>query len=306
MLLQQCASWRGGFEFRQITTYAVHTMNETPGQLYLVATPIGNLDDISARAIATLQRVDLIAAEDTRYSKRLLAQFSIGVPCISLHEHNEQQRTQLLLDKLQAGQNIALISDAGTPLISDPGYRLVSAVRKAGIRVEPIPGPCALISGLIASGMPTDHFMFEGFLPAKGSARDKALQALASQTRTIILYESVHRIVDLIERAIAILGEQRQAAVARELTKTFETIYSGSLADILQWLNTDSNQRRGEFVVVIHGAPPLANSDEELLEQQRVLAILMQELSLKQAVDLTVKITGGKKKLIYQLALSMR
>jgi 16S rRNA (cytidine1402-2'-O)-methyltransferase len=275
------------------------------GSLYIVATPIGNLADITLRAIETLKSVALIAAEDTRHSRRLLDHYQITTPTISLHEYNEQTRAQLLCDRLQQGENIALISDAGTPLISDPGYRLVDQVRQAGIRVVPIPGPCAAIAALVASGLPTDQFVFVGFLPAKGAARKKKLAALKNESRTIIFYESVHRMVDLIDLLNEIFEGERRATVARELTKTYETIYQATLSDIKHGLQKFPTQIKGEFVVVVQGAVEKENGDEMMMEYQRILEILLREIPLKQAVNLTCQITGARRKLLYSLALKL-
>ncbi len=280
-------------------------MVTSAGSLYIVATPIGNLADITLRAIETLKSVALIAAEDTRHSRRLLDHYQITTPTISLHEYNEQTRAQLLCDRLQQGENIALISDAGTPLISDPGYRLVDQVRQAGIRVVPIPGPCAAIAALVASGLPTDQFVFVGFLPAKGAARKKKLAALKNESRTIIFYESVHRMVDLIDLLNEIFEGERRATVARELTKTYETIYQATLSDIKHGLQKFPTQIKGEFVVVVQGAVEKENGDEMMMEYQRILEILLREIPLKQAVNLTCQITGARRKLLYSLALKL-
>lgn len=287
-------------------------MTTPAGNLYIVATPIGNLADITYRAVETLKSVALIAAEDTRHSRRLLDHYQITTPMLSLHEHNEQARAQLLCERLQAGAHIALISDAGTPLISDPGYRLVDYVRQAGIRVVPIPGPCAAITALVASGLPTDEFVFVGFLPAKGAVRKKKLIELKNESRTIIFYESVHRIVDLIDELNEILTGDRRATVARELTKTYETIYQATLHEIKHWLkNSAASVIKGEFVVIVQGVVK-KEADDLLSEYQRVLEILLSstsekgEIPLKQAVNLACQITGGRRKTLYSLALKMR
>lgn len=274
------------------------------GCLYIVATPIGNLSDITYRAVETLNKVDLIAAEDTRHSKILLSHYSINTPLLSLHEHNETARTDALLSRLQQGDNIALISDAGTPLISDPGFHLVRALKAADIRVVPIPGPSALIAALSAAGLPTQHFVFEGFLPAKGAARDKAVQALQHETRTIVLYESSHRIQSLITLLITHFGEARIACIARELTKTFETIMTAPLSVLQRQVEEDPNQRKGEFVVIVQGAEKAVSVDEQA--EQHLLSVLMEELTLKQAVALAVKISGLPKKKLYADALKLK
>lgn len=273
------------------------------GCLYIVATPIGNMADITLRALEILKSVDVIAAEDTRHSRHLLTHYAIDTPMISLHEHNEQQRTEKMLERLAKGEQVALISDAGTPLVSDPGYRLVQAVHAAKLQVVPIPGACAAIAGLVASGLPTEQFIFIGFLPAKGAARKRALDNVIHETRTLIIYESVHRIENLFELLLETFGEQRRATIARELTKTFETIKQASLIELRDWLTNDSNQRKGEFVVIVEGSESV---DIDVEEQKRIISILLAELPLKQAVALTTQITGGSRKPIYQLALSMQ
>ena len=258
---------------------------------------------MTQRGLQTLADVDLIAAEDTRHSKRLLQHHNIQTPCISLHEHNEAQRVEQLLNRMQAGQCIALISDAGTPLISDPGYRLVTEVRDAGFDVVPVPGPCALIAALSASGQPTDRFCFEGFIPAKGAKRRQHLQALANEPRTLIFYESRHRIVDFLELVCGILGADRSVTIARELTKTFETIRQAPAAQLLDWLLADQNQQKGEFVVVVHGAPRVTETTEHALGIDHILTTLLKTLPLKEAVTLTVELTGSKRNAVYQRAL---
>lgn len=271
------------------------------GCLYVTATPIGNRDDITLRAIEILRSVDLIAAEDTRHSKKLLEYHGIKTPSISLHEHNEAARTALLCKKLKEGLNLALISDAGTPLVSDPGYRLIAAVREAGIRVVPIPGACAAIAALVSSGLPTDRFVFEGFIPSKGEARQKKLMKLKNESRTIIFYESVHRIVNLINLLNDIFGSDRRATIARELTKRFETIHAAKLSELKKWLKENPDQQKGEFVVIVEGCSEKITEISE--EHQRLLTLLLNELSLKQAVSLAAKISGIPRKKLYSLAL---
>lgn len=272
------------------------------GILYVVATPIGNLADMVPRAIETLQTVALIAAEDTRHSARLLAHFDIKTPAVAYHDHSDDERTTQLLQRLQAGQNIALISDAGTPLVSDPGYRLVRAARQQGIGVVPIPGACALIAALSAAGLPSDRFAFEGFLPAKQTARRTVLQSLAHETRTLIFYEAPHRILESVQDMADVFGGERELVMARELTKTFETIKSAPASELAQWIAADSNQSRGEIVLLVHGA---SKRDEASLdaEAERVMRILLEDLSLKQAAALGAKLTGMKKNFLYQWAL---
>lgn len=275
------------------------------GTLYIIATPIGNLADISERALQTLQQVDLIAAEDTRHSKRLLQHFNINRSLFALHEHNEGQRSQALIERLLAGQSIALISDAGTPLISDPGYRLVHDARAAGITVAPVPGACALVAALSASGLPSDRFIFEGFLPAKSGARQQRLGELVDEVRTLIFYESPHRILASLQDMQTVFGAERYVVIARELTKTFETIHGDSLSQLLLWMSADNNQQRGEFVVLIHGAEAKPQS-EVAMASTKLLEILLEELSVKQSAQIAAKITGEKKNHLYQLALQMK
>lgn len=270
--------------------------------LYVVATPIGNLEDFSARAIETLQNVDQIAAEDTRHSQKLLKHFGITTPLISLHDHNETISSKILLDSLKKNQSIALISDAGTPLINDPGYRLVKLVRQHGIPVIPIPGPCALITALCASGLASDRFIFEGFLPGKNIARQKKLLEFLYETRTIIFYEAPHRILELIDDMLVVFGPKRYVVLARELTKTFETIHGDNLETMKNWLNSDKNQQKGEFVVLVEGAEYLSPDE---IDTQRILEILLDELPIKQATALAAKITHEKKNKLYALALTI-
>ena len=267
-------------------------------RLYVVATPIGNLGDLSPRAQQILAEVDLIAAEDTRHSGKLLQHFNIKANLISVHDHNERQRASLIIDRLAAGESVALVSDAGTPIISDPGFVLVRAVKEAGFEVSPVPGCCAFVAALSASGMPSDRFSFIGFLPAKSGARVKALEALADRQETLIFYESTHRIVDSLKDMAQALGYQRRVCVARELTKTFETIHTDTLGAVIEWMLADANQQRGEFVVIVEGAEPV----ETLLTQDaiRVLELLAAELPPKKAAALAADITGANKKELYQ------
>ena len=275
------------------------------GLLYVVATPIGNLEDISARAIKVLSQVNRIAAEDTRHSSRLLQHLGINTPLVAVHDHNEAGRVQSLIDQLLAGDSIALISDAGTPLISDPGYRLVAAAHQANIQVVPVVGACAAIAALSAAGLPSDRFSFEGFLAAKTSQRQTQLKALANESRTLIFYEAPHRIVDCINDMIAVFGVHRQITLARELTKVFETFHSDNLGNTLQWLLADENQQKGEFVLLL---PSFLEENEPGLSRdaQHTVQVLMKELPLKQAVQLAVSITGEKKKSLYAYALSIK
>jgi 16S rRNA (cytidine1402-2'-O)-methyltransferase len=279
-------------------------VSNQPGILYVVATPIGNLDDLSPRALLTLNEVSLIAAEDTRHSSKLLRHFGILTPVIAFHEHNERDKAAELIAILGKGKSLALISDAGTPLVSDPGYRLVHAAHAAGIRVAPLPGACAAIVALSASGLPSDRFAFEGFPPAKSTARRAWFEALASEPRTIIVYESPHRIVESLHDMVMVFGETRTAVYARELTKQFETVRNATLGEIAHWVEGDSNQQRGEIVVLIHGAAPAAAEASE--DAARILRILIKELPVSQAAALAAEITGQKKNQLYELALQLK
>jgi 16S rRNA (cytidine1402-2'-O)-methyltransferase len=274
------------------------------GTLFVVATPIGNLEDITRRALAVLKEVDVIACEDTRHSRKLLNHYVISTPQISLHEHNEQTQTRHLLARLQEGESVALIADAGTPLISDPGYHLVATARQSGIKVSPIPGPSALIAALSVAGLPTDRFVYEGFLPAKSVARRKRLHDLARETRTLVFYESSHRIIPCLGDMCDCLGESRAAAIARELTKAFENLRTGSLDELRSWVQADPDNRRGEFVILVKGASKVTvqSTDEEV---KRILTILLTEVALNTAVRLAVQLTGERKNRVYQLALTL-
>lgn len=274
----------------------------TKSILYIVATPIGNLDDISQRAIKTLQTVDLIAAEDTRHSTKLMTHYNITTPMLALHEHNEAQQVKKIIQQLQHGKAIALITDAGTPLISDPGYRLVHEVRKHGFTVIAIPGACAAIAALCVSGLPSDRFVFEGFLPTKQHARLVRLKLLQAEVRTLIFYESPHRIVATLKDMLEIFGEDRDVVIARELTKKFETIYDDTLKQLLSQFISHPQQQRGEFVIVVHGIDK-QQSMQVMAAEIKILDVLLQELSVKQAVHLTAQITGHKKNQLYKLAL---
>ena len=265
--------------------------------LHVVATPIGNLGDLSPRARQVLGEVDAICAEDTRRSGQLLAHFGIDTPLLALHEHNEQQLAQRLVARLLAGDSLALVSDAGTPLVSDPGYRLVQAARAAGIRVSPVPGPCALIAALSVAGLPSDRFAFEGFLPAKASARRERLAALAGETRTLVFYESAHRIEESLADLCAAFGGERPAVLARELTKLFETVLDGTLANLQSRVQADPDQRKGEFVLVVQGMGE--DADAKLAEGRRVHAILARQLPPSAAAKLAAEITGAPRKALY-------
>ncbi|MFN3882407.1 MAG: 16S rRNA (cytidine(1402)-2'-O)-methyltransferase [Nitrincola lacisaponensis] len=272
--------------------------------LYVIATPIGNLGDLSARAVSLLGEVDLIAAEDTRHTGRLLAYFNIKSTLISVHDHNEVARAEMIIDQLSQGKRVALVSDAGTPLISDPGYALVRRVREAGYQVSPVPGCCAFVAALSAAGLPSDRFMFIGFLPARRQARLKSLEELVGQSCTLVFYESTHRILDSLQDMIEVFGPAREAVVARELTKTFETFRQGALAELLAWMQADSNQQKGEFVVLVRGAEPVVPDDKSVdPRSEAVLRLLADELPPKKAAALAAQITGVHKKRLYELLL---
>ncbi|MGL4315810.1 MAG: 16S rRNA (cytidine(1402)-2'-O)-methyltransferase [Pseudomonas sp.] len=273
------------------------------GTLYVVATPIGNLDDISARALRILGEVALIAAEDTRHSIRLLQHFGIATPLAACHEHNERDQGGRFLARLQAGEDVALISDAGTPLISDPGFHLVRAARAASVRVVPVPGACALIAALSAAGLPSDRFSFEGFLPAKTVGRQARLQQVAEDSRTLIFYEAPHRILECIADMRDVFGAERPAVLGRELTKTFETLKGLPLGELHDWVAADSNQQRGECVVLVAGWQAPEGDEAVSGEALRVLDLLLGELPLKRAAALAAEITGVRKNLLYQVAL---
>ncbi len=274
-----------------------------PGSLYVVATPIGNLDDISARALRILREVALIAAEDTRHSARLLQHFGIATPLAACHEHNERAQGGRFLARLQAGEDVALISDAGTPLISDPGYHLVRQARAAGFAVVPVPGACALIAALSAAGLPSDRFIFEGFLPAKAAGRRARLEQVREEPRTLIFYEAPHRILECLQDMRDVFGAERLALLARELTKTFETLQGLPLAELCEWVGADSNQQRGECVVLVAGWQAPEGEEAVSAEALRVLDLLMAEMPLKRAAALAAQITGVRKNLLYQVAL---
>jgi 16S rRNA (cytidine1402-2'-O)-methyltransferase len=267
------------------------------GCLWVVATPIGHRDDISARAIETLRNVALIAAEDTRHSRPLMLQHNIGTPLVALHEHNEREAVAAIVRRLEQGESVALISDAGTPLISDPGFRLVRAAREAGIRCMPVPGACAAIAALSVAGLPSDRFVFEGFLPPKSAARRSRLEELAGDPRTLIFYESSHRIVESLADMSDVFGAEREAVLARELTKLFETVIGEPLSQLLERVTDDPNQQRGECVVLVAGRGD--DADAKLAEGQRVFAILRDELPPAKAAKLAAAITGAPRKMLY-------
>jgi len=270
--------------------------------LYIVPTPIGNLGDITQRALSVLQQVDLIAAEDTRHTGLLLQHFAINARLFALHDHNEQQKSETLLAKLKEGQSIALVSDAGTPLINDPGYHLVRTCREAGIRVVPLPGPCAAIAALSAAGLPSDRFCYEGFLPAKSKSRIDALKNIEQEPRTLIFYESTHRLLDSLQDITSVLGESRYVVLAREITKTWESIHGAPVGELLAWVKEDENRRKGEMVLIVEGFK--ATDDEALpADALRTLALLQAELPLKKAAALTAEIHGVKKNALYKYAI---
>jgi 16S rRNA (cytidine1402-2'-O)-methyltransferase len=267
------------------------------GVLYVVATPIGNLGDLSPRALQTLRGVAAICAEDTRHTRQLLAHHGVEQGLIALHEHNEAGQSERLVARLQGGESLALVSDAGTPLISDPGFRLVAAARAAGVRVSPIPGPCALIAALSVAGLPSDRFAFEGFLPAKAGARRERLARLAGEPRTLIFYEASHRIEETLADAVAAFGPERPAAVARELTKLFETVLDGRLADLHARVVADPDQRKGEFVLLIHGVAD--ETEARLAEGRRLYAKLGEHLPPSAAAKLAAELSGAPRKALY-------
>lgn len=279
-------------------------VSNRPGLLYVVATPIGNLEDITYRAVRVLSEVDLIAAEDTRHARKLLRHFGIATEMTAFHDHNELDKIPKLLNLLRQGKCIALISDAGTPLVSDPGFKLVRALHAAQIPVVPVPGPCAAITALSVAGLPTDRFAFDGFPPAKPAARDAFFSERKNDPRTLIFYETPHRIAASLRAMVNAFGKQRQAVLARELTKKFESIRYATLGELREWIGTDKDQLRGESVVIVHGAE--VRVDQAIgPETERVLRILLRELPVKQAAALAAEITGRKKRALYRFALGL-
>jgi 16S rRNA (cytidine1402-2'-O)-methyltransferase len=289
---------------------ALPIMNEAAHQtypistLYIVATPIGNVADISLRALHVLTLVDAVACEDTRNTGHLLTRFGISKPLIAAHQHNEREVAQTLIVRLQAGERIALVSDAGTPAVSDPGARIVDAVRAAGLRVVPLPGASAVVTAISASGLLNDQFHFIGFLPAKASARDTVLQSLTGSSATLVFYEAPHRIQECTRALAAVFEPGREIVFARELTKMFEEIHRCPLSDALAWLAQDAHREKGEFVVLLQGATKAVDADD--VEAERILAILLLECSVKQAASLAAAITGRKKNALYQRALELK
>lgn len=272
--------------------------------LYVVATPIGNVTDITLRALHLLALADVVACEDTRKTGALLQRFGLSQPTIAAHQHNEREVADKIVERLQAGQRVALVSDAGTPGVSDPGARIVDAVRAAGLKVVPLPGPSAAIAALSASGLVNDRFHFIGFLPAKAKGREAALASLARETSTLVLYEAPHRIVDCVEALAAAFEPTRQVVFARELSKMFEEVHRCELKDALAWVKADQHRERGEFVVLVAGA--VAATDAEDAEAERILQILLGECSVKQAANLAAQITGRKKNALYERALQLK
>lgn len=273
--------------------------------LYIVSTPIGNLGDMTPRAIEVLKKVDVIAAEDTRHSRRLMNHFGIETPMIPCHDHNERQQAEQILGRMSAGASVALVSDAGTPLISDPGFFLVRSVRQAGFPVIPVPGACAFISALSVAGLATDRFFFEGFLPAKSSGRCKRLDELCAFPNTWGFYESPHRILDCLEDVQRVLGECRYIVLAREMTKTFETVIAGSVAEVREVVASDANQRKGEFVVLVEGLKEEVDQSIDA-DAEKLLVRLMVELPLKKAAAVVSDLTGHRKKALYERGLSIK
>ncbi|MHC0016587.1 16S rRNA (cytidine(1402)-2'-O)-methyltransferase [Acinetobacter pittii] len=272
-------------------------------QLFVVATPIGHLDDMTFRAIDILKSVSIVAAEDTRQSAQLFKHYNISTQLTACHDHNESNKIEQLVQKLLAGDDIALISDAGTPLISDPGFKLVRTAQEHGIRVVPVPGACAAIAALSAVGLPSDRFSFEGFLPSKASQRISELEKLKNETQTLIFYEAPHRILECVKNMAEVFGENRPVGFAREITKTFETIKKMTLKDLVSFIENDHNQEKGEIVLVVGGAPEKTDLEQEKLDE--LLKRLLQDLSVKAASQLAADLTGVKKKVAYQRALEL-
>lgn len=272
-------------------------------QLFVVATPIGHLDDMTFRAIDILKSVSIVAAEDTRQSAQLFKHYNISTQLTACHDHNESNKIEQLVQKLLAGDSVALISDAGTPLISDPGFKLVRAAQENGIKVLPVPGACAAIAALSAVGLPSDRFSFEGFLPSRASQRISQLEKLKNETQTLIFYEAPHRILESIKDMAQVFGEDRPVGFAREITKTFETIKKMTLKDLVSFIENDHNQEKGEIVVVVGGAAAKTDLEQEKLDE--LLKRLLQDLSVKAASQLAADLTGIKKKVAYQRALEL-
>ncbi|MEW6445413.1 MAG: 16S rRNA (cytidine(1402)-2'-O)-methyltransferase [Pseudomonadota bacterium] len=276
------------------------------GCLYVVATPIGNLGDWTPRARDVLASVDLVAAEDTRHSRKLLQHFGIATPLTAVHAHNELERVDELIERLKGGQSIALISDAGTPLVSDPGFPLVRAALREGIRVSPVPGASAAMAALSVCGLPSDRFVFEGFLPARSSARKGRLRDLAGETRTLIFYEAPHRLLESLRDMAEVLGEARPATLAREITKTYETIRQDELAILAEWVEKDEDQQRGECVILVQGAEPVVKAASGVSEETLLRSLLAHGVSVKSASVIAADVLGGSKKTYYQACLDLQ
>jgi len=275
------------------------------GALYVVATPIGNLGDISIRALSVLEMVDAVACEDTRNTGQLMKRYGLSKPMIATHQHNESEAAQKIIERLQRGERVAIVSDAGTPAISDPGTRVVNAVMSEGLCVVPIAGPSAVAAAISASGLSGEGFHFFGFLPSKDAQRDSALQALSNSPAVLVFYEAPHRVLDTVSAMRHVFGDQRRIVIARELSKLFEQIYRCALSEASAWLTSDTNRQRGEFVLLIEGAKPSDGESESMLEARRLLTILLQECSVSQAAALAAKITGVKKNTLYAMALDI-
>jgi 16S rRNA (cytidine1402-2'-O)-methyltransferase len=299
---------RDSREARVSDTATDSTGRKPAGALFVVATPIGNLQDLSPRAVACLRDADLLLAEDTRHTRTLLEACGIARPAgslESLHEHNERERVPALLARLQSGARIALVTDAGPPLMSDPGSLLVGAAARAGVEVVAIPGPCAVIAALSIAGLATDRFVFEGFLPARSSARREALGTLARETRTLVFYEAPHRLEATLQDLATVFGAEREAAVAREITKRFEHVYRGTLAALASQCASDANMTRGEIVLVVAGAPRREDEDADALAAAGTLRVLLQELPVSQAARIAAQLTGRSRKELYERALAL-
>ena len=293
---------------RRIMKTTVHLADSSSarGTLYVVATPIGNLQDWSPRAREVLAAVDVIAAEDTRHSRPLLQHFGIATPLLALHAHNENERVDELVQRMLQGESLALISDAGTPLVSDPGFPLVRAALLAGVRVSPIPGASAAMAALSVCGLPSDRFVFEGFLPAKSSARRARLQALKDESRTLIFFEAPHRLLESLQDMAQVMGGMREAALARELTKTFETVRMAALHELLAWVEVDKDQQRGESVILLRGYEAESSSEQGDVSAQDLLhSLLKHGVSVKTAATIAEEVLGGRKKAYYQSALAL-
>jgi 16S rRNA (cytidine1402-2'-O)-methyltransferase len=280
-------------------------MRKEAGLLYLVATPIGNLGDLGFRALETLKTVDRIACEDTRTSRALLDHYGVDKPLVAFHAHNEDKTSERLIEKILEGENLALVSDAGTPLINDPGYPLVVRARDAGIRVVPVPGPCALIAALSASGLPASRFAFEGFPPRKSGARKTLFESLSGDPRTLVFYESSHRVLETLKDLGEVFPAGRRLVIGRELTKRFETIRSTTVDQAESLVREDPDMQKGEFVLVVEGRDEKASNDEISEEDQRILGILLRELSVRSAAQAAAEITGRRRETMYREALRL-